>query len=458
MDRLYFPEFDTPETNHGVAEGLDGEAARQMYGRVSFGGFSFTGALGERERDVPTASFGTISNEHLVRQRTTDRHTVLSAEYRRSFGRLKLSARTSLNEFSYDGYYPFGVDDSSPPLVAHDQVIGTRWTSGVRLAQQITRRQTITGGVEFVDNIRQNQRSSYIDPRPEIPERIVDTPGASTQYAVFVQDEVRVAPWLLVNGGIRYDEYETFGRLSPRTALIVMPTGRQSFKYLFGSAFRAPNAYESTPSFFGPGVEDLVPESIDTHELVWEQYTGDWLRTSVSSYWYRAHDLITMVPDDSTFLGGTFVNQGDVRAGGVELEGQVRFAGGAQALVSYAVQRTEDHETHLTAVNSPRHLAKGRFTVPGLTAGASFSGETRYMSSRATVRGGHVPGVVTVDLSAVQPLGRSWSLTAAIRNVLDADYADPASSSHRQDAIPQNGRQLRVGLVWKFWDGRQPTR
>ena len=35
VGRLYFPAFDSPATNDGVAEGLDGEGARQFYGRVA---------------------------------------------------------------------------------------------------------------------------------------------------------------------------------------------------------------------------------------------------------------------------------------------------------------------------------------------------------------------------------------------------------------------------------------
>ena len=74
-----------------------------------------------------------------------------------------------------------------------------------------------------------------------------------------------------------------------------MPSSNQSFKYLYGQAFRAPNEYELNTFYFGEATASLRPESIDTHELVWERYTNDWLRTSVSAYWYKADGLITLV-------------------------------------------------------------------------------------------------------------------------------------------------------------------
>ena len=157
---------------------------------------------------------------------------------------------------------------------------------------------------------------------------MLDSHRSSTQQAVYVQDEIKLARWLIVNAGLRYDGYEEFTRVTPRAALIVLPSSTQSFKYLYGSAFRAPNAYELNTFYFGEQVEDLRPESIDTHELVWERYVNDWLRTSVSTYWYKADRLITPVPDASTFLGVSYVNQGQVRAKGLELEAQMRLRGG----------------------------------------------------------------------------------------------------------------------------------
>jgi hypothetical protein len=63
-----------------------------------------------------------------------------------------------------------------------------------------------------------------------------------------------------------------------------------------------------------------------------------------------------------------------------------------------------------------------------------------------------VAAEATVNVTVVPPVGRSGELVGGVRNIFDAQYADPASSQHRQDTIrPQNGRTARIGLCWKLW-------
>jgi iron complex outermembrane receptor protein len=157
------------------------------------------------------------------------------------------------------------------------------------------------------------------------------------------------------------------------------------------------------------------------------------------------------VADDSTQGGYTYVNEGQVRAKGLELEAQVRLRGEAHTVVSYAIQSAVDQQTALTLPNSPRHVAKGRISVPGPTPRSFVSVEGLYLSSRATLAGQRVPGRAHLNLHVVQALGRSWELFGGVRNLFDVRSFDPVSSLHRQDAIEQNGRTARVGVTWKYW-------
>src|SRR5689334_176457 len=63
MEKIFYPAFNSPETNNGVAQNLDGEGTKQVYSRLAFKDLTFTGTFGTRRRDVSTASFGTIFNE-----------------------------------------------------------------------------------------------------------------------------------------------------------------------------------------------------------------------------------------------------------------------------------------------------------------------------------------------------------------------------------------------------------
>jgi outer membrane receptor for ferrienterochelin and colicins len=447
VSRLYFPAFDTPATNNGIAEGLDGEHLGQLYGQLRFRNLIFTGVYGRRQRNVPTASFGTLFNEQATPEQTIDRHTLADVEYGRAFGASHVTFRGSFDQFSYDGTYPFPLSETdSTPMIGRADVLGVRWTAGVRMTRPLRGRQMLTAGAELIDNVHQNQRSRFLDPAF----LLFDTNRSSVQGAIYLQDEIKLGRWLIANGGLRYDRYRDFQRVTPRAALIVTPSFNQSFKYLYGRAFRAPNQYELNEVYFGEGVRNLRPESIDTHEFVWERYTNEWLRTSVSTYWYRADGLITLTPDPSTFFTTTFVNGGHVRAGGLELEAQMRLSRGVQGVMSYALQRVKDLETGQTLVNSPGQMATLRVSVPGPSKRWLASVEVLSLGSRRTLTGATLKPAATAGVTVLAPIGRAFELFGGVRNLFDVQYADPASDQHRQDVIPQNGRTLRVGLRWKL--------
>jgi outer membrane receptor for ferrienterochelin and colicins len=189
VGRLYFPAFDAPATNNGVAEGLDGEGVRQVYGRLAFNGLTVTGAYGARQRDVPTASFGTLFNQQGSREQTTDRHTLIDAEYGRSFGGTRVTFRGSFDQFSSDGTYPFAGEQEGAPLVGRTHVVGTRWSAGIGLTRSLPGRQTVRAGIEGVDNPRQNETARYVDP----PTLLFHNDRSSRQLGLYVQDEIKLA-------------------------------------------------------------------------------------------------------------------------------------------------------------------------------------------------------------------------------------------------------------------------
>ncbi len=280
---LYFPAFDAPGTNQGIAEDLDGEQVGEMYGRFKLRDFNVTGTYGRRKKLVPTASFSTLFNSQSPREQTIDEHTMIDAQYERMAGRARVSADLFFDRARYDAVYPYaGERDDMPVLINSDGFIGSRWGAGMHATRPLPGRQTLTAGGEFVANITQNQWTAYNDPQVDG----FSIEQSSRQGAIYLQDEIRVQPWLLLNGGVRYDRYQRFARTTPRGAVIVMPSSNQSFKYLYGRAFRAPNMYELY--YYDDATSYLQPESIDTHEVVWEQYVGEWLRTSLSGYRYTA--------------------------------------------------------------------------------------------------------------------------------------------------------------------------
>jgi iron complex outermembrane receptor protein len=439
---LYFPEFDSPETNNGLAAGLDGDQVGNGFAKVSFQGWSFQAGIQERRKEVPTASFGTTFDD--PRLITKDGHAFAVARYDRPFADLSsINISVAYDRHRYRGTYPYDG------ILQRDLQSGDWATVDAQYVRPLGQRHKVIVGAEYRLNFRQDQ--ALYDEAPF--QSYLDDQRSSQVWAVFVQDEFRITPRLLLNAGLRHDSYETFGgTTNPRAALIYSLDDATTLKGLYGRAFRAPNLYELFAQDGGLTQKPsrrLRPETIESYELVGERRLARGLRSTVSLYHFTASRLISIYTDPSDSLL-VFGNLGRVGSTGVELELE-GSSGPLSARASYAVQRVRDELFDRAPVNSPTHVGRLGVSLGLLGERARVSSELRVLSGRRTVTGGEVPAYGLVNMTL---LSRPWrsglQLSTSVYNLFDHHYGDPGGEELAQEVVAQDGRVVRVGLRYQF--------
>lgn len=441
---LFFPEFNDPATNNGLAVDRDGDRAETAFGKVVAGDFTVAGGLSSRRKGIPTASYETTFDD--ARTRTKDQRAFAFVAYDRALpGLSRLGARLSYDRNRYSG--AFAYDD----VVQRDYQRGDWWTLETQYIRPLGSRHKLIAGGEFRWNVRQEQ--GVFDEAPFVT--YLSDARTSRVWALFVQDEFRVARRLMLNAGIRRDDYETFGAtVNPRLAVIYGAGTPTSIKAMYGRAFRAPNAFELY--YHDGGVTQkpsagLEPETIESFELVAEHRFAPTTRASASLYHLDVEDLITLGVDPADSLS-VFRNVDRQSSTGVELEGEARLVGRLEGRASYAYQRSNDPTTGLDVVNSPRHLGRLGVSVPWWSDHARVGFELRGMSGRRTLAGDTAPGFAVGNLTL---LGRPFrhsrlELAGSVYNLWNHRYGDPAGEEHVQTMIGQDGRTYRLSLRYQF--------
>lgn len=438
---LYFPEFNAPATNNGVALGLDKDTAKRAYGKLAFDNFTLVAAHSERVKAIPTASFGTVFND--PRSQSTDTQSVLDLGYYDQLSaRTNLEARVYYGAYSYDGVFP------NSSAVNQDQGRSEWWGTDAKLVSQYGQHKLVTGA-EYQDNFRQDQKNFDIVPYT----LYLDDKRSSKREALYVQDEMTLRENLLFNAGLRYDHYSTTGdSFNPRLALIYNPRPETAIKFLYGTAFRAPDAYEL---YYDNGIDSkanptLKPEKITSYELVAEHQFQPNFRLTASAYYNRIRNLINQVLDPADNLL-VYRNIGQTNARGVEFAAERAWENDARLKSSYAWQLSRDQSDHAELVNSPRHLVKLNYSVPLLDNALRTGAELQYTGSRKTLAGGNTGGYAVANLTLTsQKLAHGLELSASIYNLFDRRYADPGRPEHIQDVIQQDGRNFRLKLSKRF--------
>ena len=446
---LFFPEFNTPETNYGIARHADDDQVGSALATISFRDFTLQAVYGTREKGIPTAPYGTVFNNSGTR--TTDSNSYIDLRYQHRFGNSwDVLARTFYDRYTYRGTYiyasPLDPSQTSPNL---DFADGKWWGAEQQVSKTVLRRNRITAGGEYRDNLRQDQ-TNY-DPNPYV--LYLADKRQSFVGALYVQDELTLSKSLALNVGFRYDYYSTRNASGdPRFALIYRPWRRTGFKFIYGEAFRVPNVYElcyaASPYLSNPA---LNSEKIRNAEFIWEQGLGTHLWFSTSAFYSSIQDLITQESVGDNFI---FRNLKNVRSSGLEVEVKGQLSPGLEGRASYSFQQTKDTSSGQFLSNSPRNLVTLNLSQPLWGKRMFVSLDAQYRSRIQNLAGGSISPFAVVNATLLaRNLGKRVDLSASIYNLLDKQYFDPPSTENLQQAIQQDGRSFRVKMTWR-WGGR----
>jgi len=426
----------------GVATGLDGTRNQQFFGRIAQGAWSFEHVYGKYRKGDPTGAF--FSDPLMPGQYQADVYAVTQLQYQDRFAddTLQVSARLFAGEERYDATLLYDGAATEFPT-------RTRWRGlEARLLTTPIADHKLMLGVEAQDNTRSDQ--GVLDAADHANDLLVSSPGY--RIGVYAQDEWRLNDSLSATLGVRVDRNNATGtQTSPRAALIWRAAPATAVKGLYGRAHRAPNAYERD---YGDGIGQvsnlaLGGETVDTLEVVVDHRVGTDLTVRGSVYQWTMTGLVTLGIDADSGLS-QYQSGEDVKARGLELSADKAWASGIRLRGSVSVQDVSN-ASGARLLNSPKLLGKLNLSTPLPWAGLRLAYELRYDSPRLSIDGSALGGYALSNLQLrTAALAPGLEVALGVYNLFDKPYAHPGSDINWQNALPQDGRSVRLKASYRF--------
>ena len=336
---------------------------------------------------------------------------------------------------------------------------------------------TLLAGFEIGDQTTESQRfnavfagSSTVTLAPVLTLPAISFSGTTTasrtrvtSKSAYLQDQIELAPWLQVIGGLRYDRFEidalnrinsaasgrSDGKWSPRFGLVLKPQQNISFYASYAKSFLPQSGDQFTT--LDPTYQSLEPEAFRNLE--------------VGVKWDVAHDLSltaaafqldrsnTRVADPAN--PGFWVLTGSSRSRGIEASLNGHLTAEWQASLGYTYQEGEIRST-TSAAPAGRQLA--------LLPHHQFTAWTRYdftprfglglglvhqSSQFATISNAvRLPAFTRLDAAVFAAVNDRVSLQLNVENLTDTRYYASASSDN--NILPGKPLTARVTARVKF--------
>ena len=430
QQRIYFPDFDSPETNNGIAEGLDGEHVGRGYLNMSYNGFKVSYNRVARVKDVATAHWSSVFNTPGIDVKDERRYSEISYENPTPYAKDgKLFCRIYRDRYDAICNWNHYIDEetSTDLMYARGVDWAKSWGAEARYSLNISSRVSAVLGAEYLK--AQTQRLIFDLVEPYVYR--TDWPGEYSLNSYYMQTDWNVTDSLRLVAGTRLDDHSIFGKnWSPRAGLVYKESPKSTLKLLYGKAFRSPSMAEiATPD----NPDGLYPESINTTELVWDQQVGDSGRLVTSLFANNMYDLIRRR-----------VNQQRITSKGIETQYDFRLKNGGSGYFGLSLLRAKYLNSTRILASSPQCVATWGMCVPVFGNRAYLAPDVQYVGSRRTnmkdTAGAYMIANLTLSSSS---LIKNADVSIGITNLFDTPYFANAQPQNVQDLMPQGERTVQ---------------
>lgn len=293
----------------------------------------------------------------------------------------------------------------------------------------------VTGGVTGELNTTRNTGFGSINRRQSLA-------------AFFVQDEWTPVERVFLTGGLRSDDFDTFGRATTgrATAAWLSTDSRWKLRASYGTAFRSPSFLDLYgQSSFYVGNPNLKAEKAKGWDAGVDYFLAD-KQGMVGVTWFdtRIDNLITF---DFASFPSTVKNVGKARTRGLEVSGRFVLPGAVDVRLAYSYLEAEDAATGVRLLRRPRssgsldlwHDFGGGFSAG---AGVVFARDRMdvHAATFATIRG---EDYTVARLYGAWKLSDRVTLKARVENLFDEPY-------EQVHGYPQLGLGGFGSVEWKF--------
>jgi len=266
--------------------------------------------------------------------------------------------------------------------------------------------------------------------------------------AFFINQEFNPVENFFLTGGLRHDDYDTFGEKTTGRVSTALLLAQKTLKLhaSYGTGFRAPSFVDLYGVGWGyVGNPDLKPESARGWDAGVDYYLPEGRGVIGATYFEnRITDLIAF---DFSSSPGTTYNIERARTRGVEVKGDVQLAERTRGQLGYTYLDAQNRTNDTRLLRRPRHTVTadlGQDFGNGLNVGLGV----RWIVDRQDINAQTFATIKAEDYSTLRvyvsyAVSEQLTLRLRVENALDEHYED----AHGYPAL---GTGTYFGIDWKF--------